>query len=140
MGKNKDCFYCMADERRDKLMIEIAKLSASSVFLFKEQTYPGRCIVAHDDHVRELYELGPSELAAFMSDVSQVAAAIARAFGPDKLNYGAYGDKMPHLHMHIVPKYDGQTSWGSTFEMNPGKVYLTDEQYQAMIDKIRQYL
>ena len=140
MEKDKTCFYCMADERRDNLMIEIAKLETSTLFLFKEQTHPGRCIVAHDDHVRELYLLNDEDLAAFMKDVSRAAAAIAAAFSPNKINYGAYGDKMPHLHMHLVPKYEGQASWGSTFEMNPGIVYLTNEQYQAIIDKIRQYL
>lgn len=47
MELNKDCMYCMEDERRDNLMIEIAKLGVSTVFLFKEQTYTGRCNVVY---------------------------------------------------------------------------------------------
>jgi uncharacterized protein YlzI (FlbEa/FlbD family) len=42
--------------------------------------------------------------------------------------------------MHIVPKYDGQADYGSTFQMNPGQTYLTDEEVQEMIGKIRAYL
>jgi len=30
--------------------------------------------------------------------------------------------------------------YGGTFQMNPGKVYLSDAEYQEMIEKIKQYL
>lgn len=137
MELNKDCMYCMKDERRDNLMIEICELEVSTVFLFKEQTYTGRCNVVYKDHVKELFQLSNDELAAFMNDVKKVAAAVDQAFQPNKINYGAYGDTLHHLHMHIVPKYEGKENWGSTFEMNPGKTYLTEEEYQKMIETIK---
>ena len=140
MELNKDCMYCMEDERRDNLMIEIGKLNVSTVFLFKEQTYKGRVNVVYKDHVKELFELNEQELAAFMNDVKKAAAAVDKAFQPNKINYGAYGDTLHHLHMHIVPKYEGKENWGSTFEMNPGKTYLTDEEYKERIEKIKEYL
>ena len=140
MELNEQCMYCMEDERRDNLMIEIAKLDVSTVFLFKEQTYTGRCNVVYKDHVKELFELDPEELAAFMNDVKRVAAAVDKAYHPNKINYGAYGDTLHHLHMHIVPKYENKENWGSTFEMNPGKTYLTDEEYQNMIETIKKAL
>lgn len=132
--------YCMEDERRDNLMIEIGKLSVSTVFLFKEQTYRGRCNVVYKDHVKELFQLDEDELNAYMKDVKKVAEAINKAFQPNKINYGAYGDTLHHLHMHLVPKYEGKENWGSTFEMNPGKTYLTEEEYQETIEKIKENL
>jgi diadenosine tetraphosphate (Ap4A) HIT family hydrolase len=140
MELNKDCMYCMEDERRDNLMIEIGKLSVSTVFLFKEQTYRGRCNVVYKDHVKELFQLDEDELNAYMKDVKKVAEAIEKAFQPNKINYGAYGDTLHHLHMHLVPKYEGKENWGSTFEMNPGKTYLTEEEYQETIEKIKKNL
>lgn len=140
MVKNQDCMYCMEDERRDQLMIEIGKLEASTVFLFKEQTYRGRCNVVYNDHVKELYQLNEQESAAFINDVKRVAEALDKAFEPNKINYGAYGDTLHHLHMHVVPKYEGKENWGSTFEMNPGKTYLTDEEYNELISKIKEQL
>lgn len=140
MELNKDCMYCMEDERRDNLMIEIGKLSVSTVFLFKEQTYRGRCNVVYKDHVKELFQLDEDELNAYMKDVKKVAEAINKAFQPNKINYGAYGDTLHHLHMHLVPKYEGKENWGSTFEMNPGKTYLTEEEYQETIEKIKENL
>ena len=65
----KDCLYCQNNETLHNLMIEIAQLSVSRVFLFKEQTYRGRCLVAYKDHVNDLNELTDEERNAFMADV-----------------------------------------------------------------------
>ena len=140
MTVNNDCMYCMEDERRNQLMIEIAQLEVSTVFLFKEQTYKGRCNIVYKDHVKELFHLEDQELTSFMKDVKKVAEAVDKAFGPNKINYGAYGDTLHHLHMHVVPKYEGKENWGSTFEMNPGNIYLTDQEYQDRIQEIKKYL
>ena len=140
MTVNNDCMYCMEDERRNQLMIEIAQLEVSTVFLFKEQTYKGRCNVVYKDHVKELFHLEEQDLTSFMKDVKKVAEAVDKAFSPNKINYGAYGDTLHHLHMHVVPKYEGKENWGSTFEMNPGNIYLTDQEYQERIQEIKKYL
>ena len=49
----KECLYCQNNETLHNLMIEVAQLSVSRVFLFKEQTYRGRCLVAYKDHGSE---------------------------------------------------------------------------------------
>jgi diadenosine tetraphosphate (Ap4A) HIT family hydrolase len=72
-----------------------------------------------------------------MRDVAKVGKAIALAFNPDKINYGAYADTISHLHMHIVPKYKEGYGFGGIFEMNPQKVTLTDAEYKATIHKIK---
>ena len=122
----KDCLYCQNNETLHNLMIEIAPLSVSRVFLFKEQTYRGRCLVAYKDHVNDLFELSDEERNAFMAD--------------EKINYGACSDKLSHLHFHLAPKYVDGPDYGGVFQMNPGKVYLTDAEYQEMIEAIKKNL
>lgn len=138
--KAADCFYCQESEQLYNLMIEIAKLDVSTVYLFKEQTYRGRCLVAYKDHVNELFELSDEERNAFMKDVARVAKAMSKAFGAKKINYGAYSDKLAHLHFHLVPKYEDGPSFGGTFEMNPQQVYLSDEAYSELIRKVKEQL
>ncbi|HEY6914713.1 MAG TPA: HIT family protein [Paludibacter sp.] len=140
MEKSIDCLYCQRNELQKSLMIEICDLSVSTLFLFKEQSHPGRCVVAYKDHVKELFELSEADRNAFMADVCNVAEAIQKAFSPAKINYGAYSDKLPHLHFHIVPKYDGEFEFGGIFEMNPQKTYLTADEYTAIIEKIAKEL
>ena len=122
-------------------MIEVAPLQVSTLYLFKEQTHRGRCVVAYKAHVNELFELPDGELAAFMRDVARAAKAMKTAFGPNKINYGAYSDKLPHLHMHLVPKYEGGAAWGSPFEMMPAnKKLLPEAEYLSLIATLKAHL
>ena len=135
--KDNNCAYCMRGELLDKFGIFICDLQVSSLILFKEQSKPGRVIVAYKDHVSEIVDISEEERNLFMADVTRAAKALHAAFKPNKVNYGAYGDTGCHLHMHLVPKYEGGDEWGGVFQMNPGKVYLTDAEYAEMIEKIK---
>ncbi len=117
-------------------MIEFAQLPTSRLFLFKEQTYRGRCLVAHNEHIHDLNELSDEQRNAFMADVVKVTRAMQKALNPAKVNYGAYSDTLSHLHFHLVPKYQGGPDFGSTFTMNPKQVYLSQDECQELIDKI----
>ncbi len=138
--KDQNCGYCMGRELLAKFGIPICKLGVSDLVLFKEQSKRGRCIVAYKDHVSEIVDITQEERNAYFTDVNRAAKALHKAFNPDKLNYGAYGDTGCHLHMHLVPKYKDQDEWGSTFQMNPEKVFLTDEEYQEIIELIKSNL
>ncbi|OIP82561.1 MAG: HIT family protein [Porphyromonadaceae bacterium CG2_30_38_12] len=140
MSPESECLYCQRNELQKSLMIEICDLSASTLFLFKEQSYLGRCVVAYKKHVNELFELTETERNAFIQDVSKVAETLQKVFSPAKINYGAYSDKLSHLHFHIVPKYEGGLTFGGTFEMNPQKVYLSEEECKDIIEKIKHSL
>lgn len=133
----EECLYCTNNQTLHDLMIEIAPLSVSRVFLFKEQTYRGRCLVAYNGHVNDLNELSDDERNAFMADVVRVTRAMQHVFNPEKINYGAYSDKLSHLHFHLAPKYVDGPDYGGTFRMNPGEVYLTPEEYTAMVEALR---
>ena len=135
--KDQNCGYCMGGEILAGFGIKICDLKVSQLILFKEQSHPGRVIVAYKDHVSELVDISPEERALFFEDVATAAKAIHKAFSPDKVNYGAYGDGGCHLHFHLVPKYADGFEWGSTFVMNPAQTYLSDEQYEEMIAKIK---
>lgn len=141
MNTLPDCFYCRQDQRLHDLMIEVAPLGASTLYLFKEQTHRGRCVVAYRGHVNELFELPDAERDRFMKDVARAAQAMKNALGAAKINYGAYSDKLPHLHFHLVPKYEGGPGWGSTFEMMPAnKIFLDAAGYAALVAKLKNAL
>lgn len=132
-----ECLYCQNNETLHRLMIKICDLEVSQLFLFKEQSYLGRCNVVYNDHAVEFHELSDEQRNAFMLDVATVGKAIATAFNPTKINYGAYADTISHLHMHIVPKYKGGYGFGGVFEMNPQKIALSDAEYIEVIEKIK---
>ena len=83
--KDQNCVYCMSGELLDAFGIYICDLSVSTLILFKEQSHPGRCIVADKDHVSELVDISEEERNAFFADVARAAKAIHRAFRQGEL-------------------------------------------------------
>ena len=132
-----ECLYCQNNDTLKSLMIEVCDLDVSRVYFFKEQTYKGRCVVAHKEHVDELFELTDEQRNAFMKDVARVSRAMSKALDAEKINLGAYSDVLSHLHFHLVPKYVGGPDYPGIFRMNPQEVYLSDEENQELIDKIK---
>ena len=41
-----------------------------------------------------------------LHEMAEVAHALARACNPRKMNYEALGNGTPHLHWHLIPRYD----------------------------------
>lgn len=140
MEKDTNCAYCMEGELVAKFGIKICELETSKLYLFKEQSHEGRVIVAHKTHIGDMTELSDEERNAYFADIAKVSRALQKAFSPDKINYGAYGDTGHHLHFHLVPKYKDGYEWGGVFAMNPGEKTLTEEEYQVLVEKIKENL
>lgn len=135
---DQNCGYCAGGEALAAFGIKICDLSVSQLILFKEQSHKGRVIVAYKDHVSEMVDISDADRDAFFADVNRAAKALHKAFNPDKVNYGAYGDGGCHLHFHLVPKYkDDDFEWGSPFAMNPDRKYLSDAEYDELIAQIK---
>ena len=136
--KDQNCAYCMKNELLDKFGYLAFETNCSLVIVFKDQSHKGRMIVAHKNHISEIQYLNDEERNEYLADVAKVAKAIQKVYNPDKINYGAYGDTGCHLHFHLVPKYeDDPFEWGGVFAMNPDRKYLTDAEYDEMIEKIK---
>ena len=55
-----------------------------------------------------------------MRDLRRVAAALQEITGAVKLNYEIHGNTIPHLHVHLFPRYKGDA-----FEDGPINTKLT---------------
>jgi len=62
-------------------------------------------VVFRRRHVAAFIDLAPDELADYWADVQDVGRAIERVFEPCHVNYMLLGNIVPHLHVHIVPRY-----------------------------------
>lgn len=134
------CFYCEQGEKLRSLMIEVASTPAATIYLNRDQKHPGRCIVALNSHKTEYFQMSDSERNAFFEAVARTAEAIDKVFHPNKINYATFGDLVPHVHVHLVPKYEGGLQWGSPFDDSVEKKLLTESEYAEMIDKLRNAL
>lgn len=137
---DKNCFYCTGEKPLSDLMIEIMHLPHSMVFFFRDQKNPGRCVVAYKEHYRELYEIPEKDFHGYMNEVRAVSRAVSELYKPDKLNYAVYGDGVPHVHFHIVPKYKNGVSWGGPFDDKLPVVHLSEQEYAAQVQQLREQI
>ena len=80
------------------------------MFVEPRRKHLGRLLVISKRHVPTLLDLTDEEAAAIMRDTRRAALAVTRAFKPDGLtiyqnNGVASGQEIPHVHMHVVPRY-----------------------------------
>jgi diadenosine tetraphosphate (Ap4A) HIT family hydrolase len=111
----------------------VAELEVSRVMMSADAPMRGYVWLPFRRHVVELHELTEPEGAAFMRDVQRVSRAIAAATGAVKLNYEIHGNTVPHLHLHIFPRYVGDPFEGGPVDPRAiqGPVYGAGE-YEAL--------
>ena len=80
-------------------------------------------------HAVELHDLSEAEGAAFMRDAQRLSRAVAEATGAVKLNYEVHGNTVPHLHLHVFPRYPGDGFEGRPIDPRAvaGPVYAPGE-------------
>ena len=71
--KDQNCAYCMQGELVATFGYLAMEMENSLVFIFKEQSNPGRVIVAHKKHVSELIDLTDEERNDYFAEIAKVA-------------------------------------------------------------------
>ena len=67
--------------------------------------YPGFCRVIWKDHVREMTDLDPAARNELMQVVFAVEQVVRTLFAPHKINLASFGNMVPHVHWHIIPRW-----------------------------------
>jgi histidine triad (HIT) family protein len=76
------------------------------------QVNPGHVLVAVKKHAENIFALDEAQAAAVFRSAAKVARAIRGAFEPQGLsvyqaNGAAAGQTVLHLHIHLVPRHEG---------------------------------
>lgn len=87
------------------------------VVLIDDADYPGFCRVILNRHVAEMSDLPAAERAALMEVVFAVEAVLRELVRPDKVNLASFGNMVPHVHWHVIPRWRDdrhfpQPTWG----------------------------
>lgn len=103
--------------------------SSCRVILCNDTDYPGFCRVIWRTHVTEMTDLSPAERAHFMAVVWDVETVLRNVMRPDKINLASFGNQVPHLHWHVIPRFTDdrhfpESVWGET--QRPGRPHSVD--------------
>ena len=136
------CPFCAPLEKNNAFLIEVARLTVSTLYLDRNQTYRGQCVLVFDPrHAEGLETLSAAEFDAFAEDLRVAARALTAACNPDLMNYASLGNIIRHLHWHIVPRYRSDPRWGSPIYTSTLaemlETRLEDGEYEAIVSAIR---
>ena len=76
------------------------------VVLIDDDNYPGFCRVILNRHVKEMSDLDSPTQQALMRVVFTLEQVLRNALQPDKINLASLGNHTPHLHWHIIPRWN----------------------------------
>jgi diadenosine tetraphosphate (Ap4A) HIT family hydrolase len=94
----------------------IAELKASWVTAPEVAPLPGYACVVSKRHVVEPFDLPRAERALFWEDAMLAAKALANVLRPIKMNYEIHGNTVPHLHLHLLPRFLGDPYEGGPID------------------------
>jgi diadenosine tetraphosphate (Ap4A) HIT family hydrolase len=116
---------------------KIADLSVSRLDLMRNQFVPGFCILYSHRHVVEPYHLRVQERLRYFEDLMRAAQAIAAVFKPTKLNYQILGNRGPHLHSIVQPRFYGDAEPGWPIDPYKERVILSQGEYEDRVRSVR---
>jgi diadenosine tetraphosphate (Ap4A) HIT family hydrolase len=131
------CPFCTGEGPRDI----IASSGDVHVTMPESVAVRGYACVILRRHATELHELTNVEGAAFMNDVQTASRVVHACTGAIKLNYEIHGNVVPHVHLHIIPRYvgDGIETSGRGFAQQTESPYSNGE-FAALRGRVQQSL
>ncbi len=100
----------------------VAETETGFVVIGDNQLFHGYTLLLSKVHAKELHEVDPEFRRKFLWEMSEVAAAVHRAFKPEKLNYELLGNTDEHMHWHLFPRHADDPSPRTTIWAVPREI------------------
>lgn len=108
----------------------------------KESAYLGYLMVEPKRHLPGLADLTDREAAALGTLIAHLSRALKASEGAEHVYAFILGDHMPHLHVHLVPRYPGAPAEyrGVRVDEWPGAPRGGSAEITAVVSRLREYL
>jgi len=106
------------------------------VVLVDDPDLPGFCRVIWNPHVAEMTQLSYGERDLLMHLVFAVEGAVRAVMRPNKINLAALGNQVPHIHWHVIPRFEDDaffpgSAWSNRLRDTPDAI-LNIRRQQAL--------
>ncbi|WP_297520870.1 HIT domain-containing protein [Thermococcus sp.] len=116
--KHEGCIFCdFPKENRDRERLILYRGKKAFVIMNNYPYNPGHVMVVPYRHVANWEDLTDGELLEIMKLTQLMIKAIKRAMNPDGFNLGVNLGRVAgagidsHVHLHIVPRWNGDTNF-----------------------------
>jgi len=135
-----DCIFCkiIAGEIPAVTVLDEEQVLA---FMDINPSSPGHMLVTPKKHAENIFEISEGDLAAVIRGVKRCATAVKEALKAEgvtvlQLNGKASDQIVPHLHIHIIPRWENDGLPVSSWEMKPGDM----EEIKDIAGKVKEQI
>ncbi len=137
----EDCIFCKI-VRHEAESIKVYEDEDSIAFLDHYPLNPGHTLVVPKKHYPTMVEMPPEEVGRLFVTVAKVMKAVHSASKADGMNIGqsngvAASQEVLHMHVHIIPRFNRDSSGGLTF---PERKKMSLAERERIAGKIKKAL
>jgi ATP adenylyltransferase len=136
--RNDDCIFChISEPGREELVLIRGRVSFVILNLYPYNT--GHLMIVPNRHVPNLASMSAEEQAELVKLTRHAEIAITEVYAPHGINMGinlgkpAGAGVLDHLHMHVVPRWNGDTNFMTVV----GDVRVLSEDLGQSASKLR---
>ena len=132
------CIFCdiLDGKRTAHILYEDGQHIA---FLDRYPIDVGHSLVVPKEHHEKITDMNPKNVGSLFSVIPRVAGAVLSATGADAFSLGQNNGRaakqiIPHVHVHIIPRYNHKgTIWTK-------RAISNDEELSILAEKIRKFI
>jgi len=139
----KGCLFCALRKKGDDRARWILERGRNAFLVLNAFPYnSGHCMVAVNRHVGTMTALSAAERADVWRLAARAEQAVARVYKPEGMNVGlnlgrsSGAGVVGHLHVHLVPRWDGDTNFMTVV----GETKVLPEDLDVTYARLRQAL
>jgi ATP adenylyltransferase len=138
-GEPQGCVFCSAASEPEQARLLLHRGRTCFILLNLFPYNSGHLMVVPNRHIASLADAEPEELNELMALTRLAEMALTEAYRPQGLNVGinlgrsAGAGIVDHLHVHLVPRWTGDTNFMSVI----GEVRVLPEELEQSADRLR---
>lgn len=104
------------------------------VILVNNQNIRGYLRLELIEHVKEIHHLTPAIQSEMYKIMNIIENIVTDVYSPDKINLASLGNKIPHIHWHIIPRFTNDNFFPQSIWSKP----VRQNKFENSIDEIDQ--
>lgn len=104
------------------------------VILVNNQNIRGYLRLELIEHVKEIHHLTPAIQSEMYKIMNIIENIVTDVYSPDKINLASLGNKTPHIHWHIIPRFTNDNFFPQSIWSEP----IRQNKFENSIDEIDQ--
>ncbi len=111
------------------------------VIAVNDEQYPGYVRIIWNEHKAEMTDLSANDMEIMFKCMQIVEKCMRITMKPHKVNWAQFGNMVPHLHWHAIPRYKNdmhfpQSIWGSEQRQCPADILAQRRELAGQMHKL----